>query len=94
MKREIKFNQNRKEMDTNVQIQLATEAGAVNRPGYENRTWLQEYKYHLGMVTNPIPFELFKLKFNRLNSMFECDPEGIIKAYDKPIMALCNELGY
>jgi hypothetical protein len=81
-------------MDTNLQIQLAKEAGQVNRSGYEGRSWEQEYKYHLGMVKDPLPFELFKLKFNRLNTMFENDPEGLKKAYDRPIMVLCNELGY
>jgi hypothetical protein len=88
------FNQNRKEMDANLQIKLAKEAGMVNRTGYEGRSWEQEYKYHLGMVENPHPFELFKLKFNRLNDMFESDPEGKNKAYDKPILNLCNALGY
>lgn len=81
-------------METQIQLQLAEEAGNVNRKGYEGRTWLQEYKYHLGMVGNSaLPFERFKLKFNILNNMFEADPDGKNSNYDKPIMQICNTLG-
>lgn len=81
-------------MDTNIQLQLATEAGDVNRKNYEGRTWLDEYKYHLGMVDEPLPFESFKLKFTTLNNMFDADPEGKNPRFDKDIMRLCNQLGY
>lgn len=81
-------------MDTKVQIQLAKEAGMVNQEGYEGHSWLDEYKYHLSMVSNPLPFGIFKLKFIRLNQMFLNDPDGKNKAYDKPILEICNQLGY
>jgi hypothetical protein len=81
-------------MDLKIQIQLAVEAGKVNRPGYEDRTWEDEYKYHIGMVSNPLPFGQFRLKFDRLNRMFEADPDSKNRSYDRPIMELCNQLGY
>lgn len=81
-------------MDAQLQISLAKKAGKVNRKGYEGRTWQDEYEYHLGMVSNPLPFEMFRMKFNRLNNMFEADPDGRNKAYDRPIMEICNALGY
>lgn len=81
-------------MEAKVQFQLAEKAGNVNRVGYEGRTWLSEYEYHVGMVSNPLPFEQFRLKFNRLNQMFESDPDAKNPNFDRPIMVLCNELGY
>lgn len=81
-------------MDTKLQLQLAKEAGKVTHKNYKGKTWLNEYKYHLGMVEKPFPFEKFRMKFNSLNRMFDADPEGKNRSYDKPIQQLCNELGY
>jgi hypothetical protein len=81
-------------MDWTLQRTLSQKAGKVNQKGYENRTWEQEYDYHLGMVDNPLPFESFRLKFTRLNNMFEADPDGKNPHYDRPIMEICNQLGY
>ena len=81
-------------MDTQIQLQLAKEAGKVDQKGFENSTWLDEYKYHLGMVRNPLPFGLFRLKFRRFNGMLEKDPDGKNRAFDKPLQDLGNELGY
>jgi len=81
-------------MDANIQIQLAKKAGKIIHKNYKNKTWLEEYEYHLGMVNEPFPFGMFRLKFGRLNQMFDSDPEGKNSSYDKPIMELCNQLGY
>ncbi len=49
---------------------------------------------NIGMVSNPLPFGQFRLKFDRLNRMFEADPDSKNRSYDRPIMELCNQLGY
>ena len=81
-------------MDTTIQLGLAKKAGNVNHRNYQGRTWLDEYEYHLGMVRDPLPFELFRTKFNLLNGYFDSDPDGKLTSLDKPIQNLCNQLGY
>ena len=78
----------------NIQLSLAKKAGKINLPSASFDTWLEEYEYHLGMISNPFPFGVFKAKFTRLSQMFEADPDGKNSAYDKPIQNLCNQLGY
>ncbi|MFA5366636.1 MAG: hypothetical protein WC333_02030 [Dehalococcoidia bacterium] len=81
-------------MDTNFQLKLAKEAGKITLKSATYDTWEEEYKYHVGMVQNPFPFGVFKLKLESLDRMFNADPDGKNPAYDKPIQKLCNELGY
>ena len=81
-------------MDTQTQLQLAKEAGRITLPMATYQTWLQEYKYHLGMVQRPLPFFQFKMKFETLDGMFTKDPEGQDPLLDGSIQRLCNELGY
>ena len=78
-------------MDTKIQLQLAKEAGIRQSTG---DSWLEEYKYHLGMVHNPFPFGLFKAKALRLDGLFASDPEAKNRSIDRTITNLCNELGY
>ena len=81
-------------MNKKTQLQLAKNAGKINLNSASYDTWLEEYEYHLGMVDSPLLFGVFKHKFEQLNQMFDADPDEKITAYDKPIMNLCNQLGY
>lgn len=80
-------------MDSKLQIQLAKEAGKYDHPNYKGETWVNLYKNHLGMVTEPLPFGKFKMKFVELNSILDKDPEGKIRRYDSVIQRLSIELG-
>lgn len=75
---------------TALQLRLAEEAGDAG----DGETWLDRYKYHLGMVDNPLPFERFKLKCGLLNQYLEADPDGHSDAIDRKIQRLSVELGY
>jgi len=81
-------------MNTSLQLKLAEEAGKITLKSASYETWMEEYKYHLSMVINPLPFGLFRIKVEKLDRMFNADPEGKISAYDRPIQELCNQLGY
>ena len=81
-------------MDSNLNLRLAKEAGEVNHRNYQGHTWLEEYRYHLGMVNSPFPFERFRTKFHLLNSYLDRDPDGKASHLDAPINNLCLELGY
>jgi hypothetical protein len=77
-------------MDTQFQLCLAQEAGELE-PG---RSWLDEYKYHLGMVENPLPFGKFKMMHNLLDCILTDDPDGNKPAWDRHVNELCRALGY
>ena len=78
-------------MNIKLQIQLSKEAGYCTET---KQSWEKEYKYHLGMVENPLPFEQFKIKANLLSSYLKSDPDGKNSSIDKEIDRLCRELGY
>lgn len=69
-------------MDTDLQRTLASQAGMAD-----------EYDHHLGMVENPLPFSLWRLKTQTLNSYLNRDPDGKNRSLDRPINNLCQELG-
>lgn len=78
------------------QLRLAQNAGTVPDEISSKTfdTWLEEYEHHVNTVNKPLGFTLFKSKFIKLSQLFDSDPNGVNSALDRPIMNLCNELGY
>lgn len=74
-------------------LKLAEEAGNdANGDSY-----FDSYKHHLGMVDNPLPFNMWKMKFITLitlQAIPETDPRYFAKSTMDREMKLCNELGY
>jgi hypothetical protein len=57
---------------------------------------LNDYEYHLGMVNNPLPYQLWKLKLNTLNAI-QARPDyydNLSQTLIDRETKLCNELGY
>lgn len=57
----------------------------------------QDYDYHLSMVEKPLPFGLWKMKFELLNKLqnseaYLSDREST--SLDRMVGKLCAELGY
>lgn len=76
------------------EFELAKAAGEITLNSKSFNTWLEEYDYHVKMVDYPVSFSLFKKKFILLDAMFNADPDGKNPSFDKPIMDICNILGY
>jgi len=77
----------------NFNLKLAKEAGNdANGDSYE-----ESYKYHLGMIDPPLPFNLWKIKFDlltRIQAIPESDPRYFADSTMKKELQLCSELGY
>ena len=78
-------------MDLQIQLQLSDKAGYCEK---DMKDWRDLYEHHIGMVEKPLPFGLFKIKHNLLNSYFDQDPNGEKRHLDSVINKLCLELGY
>lgn len=60
----------------------------------DGQLWSEAYDYHLGAVNNPLPFEVFRRKYELLASMLRLDPGGKQRSLDARILSLSLELGY
>ena len=71
---------------------LAIKAGLTK----EGSKYSDEYEHHLGMVEHPIPFSLWKEKFDLLIMIQSREDyqSGEYCPYDKKAQQLCEELGY
>jgi len=74
-----------------LQLKLAKETGfdKINK-----QSWEKSYKYHLGAVKDPFPFEKFRTKARYLDRLLKKDPDGLLSSIDGKINQLCRELGY
>lgn len=60
-------------------------------------SYAEEYEYHLGMFSNPLPFQAWKLKYDsleRLQAIPEDSPRYLSDETFKREKELCNALGY
>jgi len=68
----------------------ASKAGKNSR----GESYRDEYEYHLGMVQNPLPFLLWKRKFDKLvkiqTAQDYLDNDSTVEQETE----LCNQLGY
>ena len=61
---------------------------------------LDDYKYHLGMIYPPLPYQQWKLKFDKLNHIqatpgyLEGENNPTLDRLSKQADRLCAELGY
>lgn len=63
----------------------------------DGQSYFDAYIYHLGMMTNPLPFRRWKMKYDslvHLQSIPDNDPRYYAESTIKREQALCNELGY
>ena len=72
-------------MDVKVQLELAKEAGEEA---------LKDYKYHISMVQEPLPFGQFHFRKKVLDRLLEQDPNGEMPELNERIDEICRELGY
>lgn len=74
-------------------LKLAKEAGN----SADGQSYLDEYKYHLGAKDEPLPFNIWRIKFDlliRVQSIPETSPRYLAPSTFRIEQKLCSALGY